>query len=508
MRRTVGILGTPIDAVDTAAALNRLEEFIQDGRFHQIATANTDFLINAATDPELALILRQSDLVLPDGMPVVWASRLLGTPLPERVAGADLVPMLAATCAKRGYRVYMLGARPEVASRARAYLEARCPGLQIVGCVSPEPASLVEMDSAPLLESIAQAQPHVLLVAFGNPKQEKWISMHREELSDVPVCIGVGGTFDFLAGELPRAPVWLQRCGMEWSYRLAQEPRRLWRRYVRDIAQFSRYWLRQAWALRSLRSAGTSSIRSVQVGPCTVVSIYGDLKTDVLPELDVAIEQAFTSRTHLILDLQHVTSFDGEAIGVLIQLAGRAAYYGCGAKLVSVPQGLTTALATQPDAPGLPEIAGSLAEAFLPQSVMGLRWRVTLAGCTALVSVSGASDALSAHNLDRVCRGLLESGRTVYLDARKIDFADTRLLGLLYRISQDADIAGGAFRLIPGQILQQALARERVASRMVTAAPGEIDALYDLEAEQVPLGLTEDGPVVSGRGGDRRQQVP
>src|SRR5215475_10135001 len=111
MRQTVGILGTPIDILDTQEVLGRLEQFIQERRFHQVATANTDFLINAIEDPELRQILRNADLVMPDGMPVVWAARMMRSPLPERVTGADLVPALAARAAQQGYRLYMLGAR-------------------------------------------------------------------------------------------------------------------------------------------------------------------------------------------------------------------------------------------------------------------------------------------------------------------------------------------------------------------------------------------------------------
>src|SRR5882724_7783137 len=138
MRQTVGILGTPIDVLDTEAVLARLEQFIQERRFHQVATANTDFLINAIEDPELRHILRNADLVMPDGMPVVWAARLMRSPLPERVTGADIVPALAALSAQKGYRLYMLGARPEVAKRARERMEADYPGIQIVGCLSPQ----------------------------------------------------------------------------------------------------------------------------------------------------------------------------------------------------------------------------------------------------------------------------------------------------------------------------------------------------------------------------------
>ena len=134
MRSTVGILGIPFDLLDNDQVLDRLDEFIATKRFHQVATANADFLVNALDDPELLQILRHSDLVTPDGMPIVWASRLMRYPLAERVTGADIVPALAKRSAEKGYKIYMLGARPEVAKRAKDQLLMTNPTLQIVGC--------------------------------------------------------------------------------------------------------------------------------------------------------------------------------------------------------------------------------------------------------------------------------------------------------------------------------------------------------------------------------------
>ena len=180
MRQTVGILGTPIDILNTEEALARMEQFIGERRFHQVATANADFLINALADPELRHILRNADLVVPDGMPVVWAARATRSRLPERVTGADIVPALARMAAKSGYRIFMLGAMPEVAQGAKEKLEAANPGLQIVGCISPKIPSISEMDSESILQEIDRVKPDILLVAFGNPKQEKWIYLHRD----------------------------------------------------------------------------------------------------------------------------------------------------------------------------------------------------------------------------------------------------------------------------------------------------------------------------------------
>ena len=245
MRTLVQILHTPIDRLDTQGVLARIEAFICERGFHQVATANTDYLVNALRDPELRAILCAAHLVTPDGMPVVWASKLLGQPLPERVTGADLAPQLAALAAREGYGLYLLGAQPEVNAKACERLRADYPSLRIVGRAAPPDLPLETMDTEALLADIERACPDILLVAFGNPKQEKWIYRNRARLQQVPVCIGVGGTFDFLAGRTRRAPLWMQQRGLEWLYRLCQEPRRLLKRYNRDFWLFGYHLLRQ-----------------------------------------------------------------------------------------------------------------------------------------------------------------------------------------------------------------------------------------------------------------------
>jgi len=264
MNTTVSILGIPVDRLTMRETVDRIEQFIIDGGFHQVATANTDFLVNALSDDELSRILRSADLVTADGMPVVWAARALSGTLPERVAGVDLVPELAALAAARGYSLFLLGARQEVALRAAANLELQFPGLRVVGCSSPPDVDLDDLDaerSANLLSDIHSAKPDILLVAFGNPKQEKWIYRNRTELRNIPVCIGVGGTFDLLAGEAHRAPRWMQRNGLEWLHRLFQDPRRLWKRYNRDFWVFSWHLLRGVMETnREIRPRTSSTI--------------------------------------------------------------------------------------------------------------------------------------------------------------------------------------------------------------------------------------------------------
>ncbi|MGN6556276.1 MAG: WecB/TagA/CpsF family glycosyltransferase, partial [Verrucomicrobiota bacterium] len=162
----------------------------------------------------------------------------LGNPLPERVAGADLVPELIRLAAENGHRIFLLGATPEAAAKAVERLRRRYPNLAIAGCYSPPFKPLLAMDHDEIIRRVTAAQPDLLFVSFGCPKQEKWIAMHYRALG-VPVCIGVGATIDFLAGAVRRAPVCMQRTGTEWLFRLAQEPRRLFKRYAMDLAVFA-----------------------------------------------------------------------------------------------------------------------------------------------------------------------------------------------------------------------------------------------------------------------------
>ena len=232
---TVALFGLPITNVTMAQAVARVEEHILSGRTHQIATANLDFARNSLRDQYLQRVICECSMVLPDGAPMLWAASLFRTPLKERVTGVDLIPELARLSAEKGYGIYLLGASEESSKRAALVLEERFPGVRIVGRTSPQLQPLHEMDNEGLLRKIEAADPAILLVAFGNPKQEIWIHRHRDRLK-VPVAIGIGGALDMIAGSLKRAPKWIQMLQMEWCFRMAQEPLRLLPRYARDAS--------------------------------------------------------------------------------------------------------------------------------------------------------------------------------------------------------------------------------------------------------------------------------
>ena len=217
------ILGVKISVVDTAAALEAIEEFISSGRPHQIVTADSSAVVLARKDSELREIINSASLVTPDSIGILWAARRFGRPLPERVSGVDLAELLCERAVGLGHRVFLLGAAPGIAEKAAEKLKQRHPGLVIAGT---HHGYFKPAESEAVIEKVREAKPDLLFVAMGIPLQEKWISQHLEELG-VPVSMGVGGTLDVIAGRVKRAPKWMQRLGMEWFYRLASNPRKI-----------------------------------------------------------------------------------------------------------------------------------------------------------------------------------------------------------------------------------------------------------------------------------------
>jgi N-acetylglucosaminyldiphosphoundecaprenol N-acetyl-beta-D-mannosaminyltransferase len=320
-RRSVAVLGVPFDNVTMHEAMEVIEEKIDEPGFHQVATANVDFVIHAISNPELQEMLCSCDLIVPDGMPIVWASRLMGSKLKERVAGVDLIPLVAELAARRGYGMYLLGASERSSQKACEVLQERFPTLRIVGRYSPPVSPLSEMDHEMILGRIELAQPHILLVALGHPKQEQWLAMHRHRLK-VPLCMGVGASLDFLAGTVSRAPLWMQSAGLEWLYRAAQEPRRLAQRYVSDAVGLARHLPAQVAANAiQPRKLVESGVHTDQFGSTSVISITGNLSGSLLTELGEHLTCALDEGCHIVLDLSRTISLGLDSIGFLVHLA-------------------------------------------------------------------------------------------------------------------------------------------------------------------------------------------
>lgn len=226
--RPISILGTPVHPVTMAGTLDTVRRYMVEPRLHQICTTNPEFVMAAQRDLLFRQILWEADLCIPDGVGLLLASRWLGTPLPERVPGSELIYHLAELCAQEGWRLFLLGAAEGVAAEtARVFLD-KYPALQIAGTFSGSPA-LAENDA--LVQMINASGADVLLVAYGAPKQDKWIYRNRAKLPTVRLAMGVGGSFDFVTGRSVRAPRWVQNLGLEWLHRLLHEPWR-WRRML------------------------------------------------------------------------------------------------------------------------------------------------------------------------------------------------------------------------------------------------------------------------------------
>lgn len=460
MRTTVAILGIPVDDLDTAGAVERIDEFVQTPRFHQVATANTDFLLKAQSDPELKTILRTADLVVPDGMPLVWASRLLHTRLAERVAGADLVPLLAARAAARGWRIYMLGGEESAAQDARRKLEARNPGLQIVGCESPDVPNLVTTDHAPIVRRIQEARPDILLVAFGNPKQEKWIHMHRRVLN-VPACIGVGGTFDFLSGKTKRAPKLVQKLGLEFAHRWRTNPERLGARYRGNLVHFPPLIWQQIRLMRRGDRGPAPRITDTRADDCTVIAIKGPLGLRGLREFQERASRALDAETHCVVDMRAATHMDSAVLGTLLNLTKRASWVGCEVRLVGPNSRLRRALSIA-DAEMLFQSYASIEDARRGRAAAAFEVCVTREPALT-VTLCGCADVEQAGRVAEVLGGL-PAGQPVALDLRQVTYADCAMLSVLHRFADNRTSAGEAPLVLAGEALRQAAAREGVAN--------------------------------------------
>jgi len=320
-RRSVAVLGVPFDNVTMCEAIDVIEEKIEERGFHQVATANVDFVINAIRDQSLQEMLCSCDLIVPDGMPIVWASRLMGARLKERVSGIDLIPRLAELASRRRYGIYLLGASERSSRRAAEVLKKRFPKLRIVGRHSPPNTPLSEMDHEAILGRIEEAQPDVLFVAMGHPKQERWLAMHRHRLK-VPLCMGVGASLDFLAGEFSRAPIWMQTAGLEWLYRAAQEPRRLAQRYLVDAYGLARHLPAQVAANAvQPRRGWNQTILTDRQGDASIISVSGNLTGWLATEFEQELGRAYQEDRHIVLDLAKTTYFGLDSLGLLVHLA-------------------------------------------------------------------------------------------------------------------------------------------------------------------------------------------
>jgi exopolysaccharide biosynthesis WecB/TagA/CpsF family protein/anti-anti-sigma factor len=419
-RPPIAILGVAFDNVTTGEAVAAIEHMVASRRPHYLVTANVDFLVQAQNDVELRRILTEAHLVLCDGTPLVWASRLLGNRLPERVAGSDLVPVLLKVAAEKQYRVFLLGATPDSVEEAASCLRRKHPSLLLAGYYSPPFSKLLAMDHEEIKRRVREARPDLLFVAFGCPKAEKWMAMHYRDLG-VPVVAGVGATIDFLAGRVKRAPRWMQHAGMEWIFRLACEPRRLFRRYMKDLWVFGWRIVAQLSLLQWLPRLSRWSSKLPAARWWDATRCVG---------------------RHCMVDLSGIRCMDSTDVGVLLTLQKKLHAVGRQFVLASVSRGVQRALALmrlkdQFDiAQDMAAAERIIAERTLEESALvtpraeggarGLAWQ-------------GEITAANAGEVWNHTRNLLESEgkpRPVAIDLSRARFIDSSGLTTMLRLQQ------------------------------------------------------------------------
>lgn len=244
---STNILGVRVDLIDLPKTLDIIDDFIASRKTHQIVVVNVAKIVKAITDSQLKQIIRDADLSGADGVPVVWASRLVGDKvIPGRVNGTDLMEALVEKAAEKRYRIFFFGAKPEVVEKVVENFTGIYPALQVAGF---HHGYFTKDEEREVAEKIGASNADILFVAFGTPKKEKFISTYKD-IMHVPVIHGVGGSFDVIAGVTKRAPVWMQKNGLEWFYRFLQEPSRMWKRYLVTNTRFVVYLLLHVLGLK------------------------------------------------------------------------------------------------------------------------------------------------------------------------------------------------------------------------------------------------------------------
>lgn len=237
----VHFLNTSVDSLTMEESIDRVRTIIRAGRPVQHVVVNAAKIVMMQKDERLRKIVNSCELINADGQAVVWAAKVLGHELPERVAGIDLMHEVIKLAAAEGYRVYFFGATEEVVQKVVATMQASYPALQVAGFRN---GYFSAEDDAEIIRAINDSRADIVFLGFSSPRKEYWLAEHLQELK-APFCMGVGGSFDVIAGVTRRAPVWMQKAGLEWFYRFSQEPGRLWRRYLVGNSKFMALVLRE-----------------------------------------------------------------------------------------------------------------------------------------------------------------------------------------------------------------------------------------------------------------------
>lgn len=313
------LLGLPFHDITLEETLDYCADTMKGTESRYLVTANVDFTTQAYEDPDLKKIVFFADRVVCDGMPLVWLSKLLGSPMRERVAGSDMVPKLLEICGKEAHSVYFFGSDLDTLIEAKGIVEERYPGLKVVGVDSPPFGAVIEWDNDALCEKMRASGAQLLLACLGCPKQERWIFAHHRE-TGIPLSIGVGASLDFITGKQKRAPVWMQKSGLEWFWRMSSSPGRLVSRYSKDLIFLGKASLQQASSQRRRRNMEVPptppTIGLTPASGVTRISWAGDLQKSDLSGAPVPD----STDSPILLDVSKVTFIDSSGLGRLALL--------------------------------------------------------------------------------------------------------------------------------------------------------------------------------------------
>ncbi|QBG48874.1 WecB/TagA/CpsF family glycosyltransferase [Verrucomicrobia bacterium S94] len=447
------IFGVPFHNVTFEEAIDWIVERVRSGQPANIATANLDFVTRAWDDPELRRILIDADLVLADGFPMVKLSPFFGPKLKDRVTGSDLTPLLAERAAKEGMSIYGLGSAAGVAENALNILKQRHPGLIIAGSFAPPFAPLLEMDHREILQRLEKAKPDILLVAFGAPKQDKFISMHVRSWN-IPVSIGIGASLDFISGKQKRAPKFLQKCCLEWLWRVCCSPHRLCSRYVANL-RFLLSASRQMHSIHnmpdhevSFQSLDEQHIRTLEKHRI-VTDYFQSLETGQKAAEFIERMQKRTGENNLLLDLHAIPWLNSLELGALLEINKFCRGQGCRLILYALRPKVRTLLetcrltdyfvivCTVQDAVGTADKLAEHAdgEAVFSEGQLKLKLPIEL---------SAASLPVFEHSTQSLQQELLQDGRlkSIEVNAEQLDFIDSAGLGYLIALKKKASDSG------------------------------------------------------------------
>jgi N-acetylglucosaminyldiphosphoundecaprenol N-acetyl-beta-D-mannosaminyltransferase len=450
---TLLVLGVPFHDVTEGEALAWIAARARSKQPSQLVTSNLDFLYQAWRDPEMHRIHFEADLVVADGWPPVLFSRFFGPRLRGRVAGSDLVRRLGDTARDHGLSVYALGGRPGVGEAALKILQERSPGLRIAGSGSPPVSPLLDMDHEGLRRAVAAAGPDLLLVAFGAPKQDKWIGMNVASLG-VPVAMGVGGSLDFIAGAQTRAPRWIQRIGLEWFWRLATQPRRMFKRYSTDflflfMMLFRLALIRLSPAGRGARPTLPEGVAAVPLRPLARAEDAAAF---------CALHESASSGRILALDLSGFVWLNSLELGAIARLARAGRRRGRPLLLANASRRVARLIRLQrlDRYAELPDSAEAfsrrLDELALPPEERATRWTQEAGALTVLLPEEFDREEARRAGEEFARRSSAGGVGPVVVDGRRVRYVDSA--GLLFFKTARRSGAGLSLRSFPDPVME------------------------------------------------------